>query len=207
MAGEHQDLAGGAALGGGGAASGQSPNKKATGKRPRPSRKPIDEKTGEPAKRYDFSIGVGRRLREARIGNGTESSPDHEINDVARHFGWNRQTINTYENGYAVPPAEKLVMLCDFYHVGLDYILRGKDAEVSVIEQALEALPHHLRKPVRALYERQELSDSVVALAALPDELRRVAVETLAHFPNLNESNLEVIRNLAAQLAQANNRI
>jgi len=189
--------------------SGASRSKRSRGIRPRPSRKPKDPVTGEPVKRTEFSLAFGERLKKARVGPD-EKNPRFEINEVTQIMSeltgipWNRQTVNTYENGYAVPPVEKLLLLADLYHASLDYLVRGQEANEVHLEQVLDKLSDDLRYPMFAIYNNPDLGKAVLAISRLPENERQLALEIVTVLADLNEANISVLRNLATQLAGAN---
>jgi transcriptional regulator with XRE-family HTH domain len=58
-----------------------------------------------------------RRIGELRIDN------DIKQIDVAKYLGVTQGTYSGYESGQINIPVDKLVMLADFYHVSVDYLL------------------------------------------------------------------------------------
>jgi transcriptional regulator with XRE-family HTH domain len=190
-------------------AEGQVGRRRATGSRPRPSRKPIDPETKAPAKRTEFSIAFGQRLKQARIGPDP-ANPRFEINDVARimteqtGYPWNRQTINTYENGWAVPPVEKLLLLADLYHASLDYLIRGQEAENVHVEQVLDKLPEELRHAMFAIHSDPRLARLLSVVSRLSEAHQAFVLELVSGVEHLTAANLQVLRALSTQLADAN---
>jgi len=188
------------------ATEGRSRSKTARGIRPRPSWKPTDPETGKPIKRTEFTEAFGKRLKAARVGPD-EANPRYQINDVVDALSvitghkWNRQTLNAYENGYAVPPVEKLVVLCDFYHASLDYIVRGQEASAVHIEQMMDKLPWELRVPLFAIYKDTEIGKAVLAISEQPDAKKGKVLEIVDLASKLTTEQIQVLHAMAVQLA------
>jgi transcriptional regulator with XRE-family HTH domain len=62
-----------------------------------------------------------RRIGELRIDN------DIKQIEVAKYLGVRQGTYSGYESGRINIPVDKLVMLADFYHVSVDYLLNRTD--------------------------------------------------------------------------------
>lgn len=56
--------------------------------------------------------------------------------DIAKYLGVTYQTIYKYEKGIAIPPADTLKKLADFFNVSTDYLL-GR-TEVEKIDEKLQ---------------------------------------------------------------------
>lgn len=52
--------------------------------------------------------------------------------DLAKHTNLARSTIAGYEKKYRQPSYEILIMLADFFHVSIDYLITGKESAYTV---------------------------------------------------------------------------
>ncbi|MBQ4097081.1 MAG: helix-turn-helix transcriptional regulator [Clostridia bacterium] len=54
---------------------------------------------------------------------------------LAEHLGVSRQAISKWESGSSMPESEKLIAICDYFDVSLDYLMRDCD-EAGHVENA-----------------------------------------------------------------------
>lgn len=71
--------------------------------------------------------------------------------DMAKILRVNRSTYGAYETGKIMPPADKLKVLSDIFHVSLDYLLgksnvREKDDTVADVTDVSDAIQRLLRQ-------------------------------------------------------------
>lgn len=77
------------------------------------------------------TITIGKRLAMLRQKNGlTQES-------LSEKLLISRQSVSKWERDGAVPDLEKLIMLSEIYHVSIDYLVKGEEAEKK--EPAAEA--------------------------------------------------------------------
>ena len=69
------------------------------------------------------SLLICNTIRELREGAGYTQAY------VSRLLNIQRQTYSNYENATRTPPLEIIVALAELYHVSVDYLIRGSDAE------------------------------------------------------------------------------
>ena len=55
--------------------------------------------------------------------------------ELAQHTNLARSTIAGYEKIYRQPPYETLIMLADFFHVSIDYLLTGRESVYTASDQ------------------------------------------------------------------------
>lgn len=69
----------------------------------------------------DFSDRL-RKLRESR-------RPLKSMTVTSQLMGLNPDALRRYERGEAEPTMSSLEKIADYYHVSVDYLVRGKDSE------------------------------------------------------------------------------
>ncbi len=162
---------------------------------PRSSRKlPPPPGSGRKSPIDPLAQAVGKELRAARQAAG------FAINEVAAITGWSRQTINTYENGHAVPPINKLVQLADLYKVSLDRLARGY--EVRTAEAGIALLDEDLRAATLALYHHPVLRDAVRAARDLSGEQAEILAGVIEGAAHLEKEDLELLQALVRRMAR-----
>lgn len=153
----------------------------------------IVTKNGRPVYASDpLAEAIGQELRKARETRGLT------INKVAEKTGWSRQTINTYENGHALPPVDKLLQFAEMYMVSVEKLVRGQ--ETMTLEAALAELPDDLRSGTMMLIHHPSLSRLLKAIQTLPDASQTILVELMAAMTEMKELDLEAIRLMVDRL-------
>lgn len=141
-----------------------------------------------------YTQEVGRRLREARETAG------YEINDVAALMDWNRQTISTWENGYAIPPLDKLVECSRLYKVNLQYLATGSNP--SGWEDLASLLDPDVRAQLLLITSWRAAGDLVTRLRSMDDPDLKAALELFGAMVDLKESDLVSLKPIVEQLRE-----
>lgn len=139
------------------------------------------------SRRDPLAIEVGKRLKLAR------EAKRMSIQQMADAYGWDRQTIGTWENGYAFPPYQKLIALADAYDVSLDQLLKGENPHG---EAALGLLPTDMREAARAVYERPVMAELLATCSRMSDEAVAVVNAFVPKFRLLSAEGLKALYNL-----------
>lgn len=66
---------------------------------------------------------LGQRLYQLRKDKNLSQE------ELADRLGVSRQSVSKWETDASYPEPEKLVAIASFYHVSVDFLLRGEDAE------------------------------------------------------------------------------
>lgn len=150
-------------------------------------------KNGRPVYASDpLAEAIGQELRKARETRGLT------INKVAETTGWSRQTINTYENGHALPPVDKLLRFAEMYMVSVEKLVRGQ--ETMTLEAALAELPDELRSGTMMLIRYPTLPTLLKSIQALSEASQTMMVEMLAAMTEMKEEDLEAVRLMVERL-------
>lgn len=70
---------------------------------------------------------IGEKIKELREKNNKTQL------DIAKYLDVTYQTVYKYEKGIAIPPADALVKIADYFGVSLDYLL-GRTEENDTIQ-------------------------------------------------------------------------
>lgn len=58
---------------------------------------------------------------------------------LAEQLGVSRQSVSKWESGQAVPELDKIIAICDIFHISADYLLKPSDMDIlSVKTEMLE---------------------------------------------------------------------
>lgn len=145
--------------------------------------------TVKKSRKEALSVDIGKRLRIARERAGLT------INDVSSILGWDRQTIGTWETGFAYPPIKKLREMCRLYRVSLDYIVNG-NPEDGEWEHHLQALPDSIRDNAIALAERSLVNELTGLLRQMSDEELAKMLRILPILGKLNAAALQNVEHM-----------
>lgn len=140
-----------------------------------------------------LAVEIGRRLRQARVETGLE------INDVRAITGWDRQTIGSWENGYAFIPVKKLRQLCKLYRVSIDWVVNGNPPD-GEWEGVLDTLPDTIRANAKALAERPRVNEVVNTIRNMSDEELAIVSRILPALSKLGTSNMENVAKMLSGL-------
>ena len=81
--------------------------------------------------------------------------------DIAKSLGLSQQRFNAYVKGAREPDIETLILLADYFHVSVDYLIGRekepivKDDGLSEMERIFMSLPHARREEVLRFMEYQ----------------------------------------------------
>lgn len=108
-------------------------------------------------KDQEFFDQLGQRIAKLRRHRKIEQA------DLGRLIGYGQQHVSSIENGRSKIPADKLVVLAEFFHVTLDELLgvkplpkRSRYGPVLRLRNALEALGARPRRQHDWIAERLE---------------------------------------------------
>ncbi len=119
------------------------------------------QKAGAKVEINPFALEIGQRLRAARTKAGFET-----IEEAADALGWPRQSLASYENGYAVIALDRLREAIVLFKAHPALILFGSDEKTT--ETGLSMLPDDVRPQMFLMYQYPELSEMVIAFQSLP---------------------------------------
>jgi transcriptional regulator with XRE-family HTH domain len=105
-----------------------------------------------------INLTLGQRLKILRINKGPKITQE----EVAQTIGATRATYSNWEIDRALPDAESLVRLADYYHVTLDYLLGRKtpDNPVNTLSERIAQLPEDKRKTIETLLKVYEMENN-----------------------------------------------
>ena len=87
-------------------------------------------------------MGLSENLRSLRKSNGKQ------MKDVAHECLITPENLERYERGTCEPSIDTLILLADYYHVTVDYLLRGNDNVLIPKEEYKEL------KDTKTLYDK-----------------------------------------------------
>lgn len=117
-------------------------------------------------------MGIAERLQELRKKAG------YSQEQVAEMLGISRQAISKWESGQGNPEIDNVVKLIEIYNVSADYILLGRENNISVSEPEKKMEPE---KKTMSKEARVALAViSVIAATALVTVLFIIALGTYA---------------------------
>lgn len=117
-------------------------------------------------------MGIAERLQELRKKAG------YSQEQVAEMLGISRQAISKWESGQGNPEIDNVVKLTEIYNVSADYILLGRENNISVSEPEKKMEPE---KKTMSKEARVALAViSVIAATALVTVLFIIALGTYA---------------------------
>lgn len=144
--------------------------------------------------KHPLAVLVGKRLREKREARG------YTLNAVAETLNFDRQTISTWENGFAFPPIPKLLALCRLYQCSTDEIVKGEEPDSW--EGVAALMPVDLREKTLIIHNRPEVGELVPALNNMTSEqLARLKV-LLPQLALVGDAGMDAIEKIIAGLAE-----
>lgn len=111
-------------------------------------------------------MGIAERLQELRKKAG------YSQEQVAEMLGISRQAISKWESGQGNPEIDNVVKLTEIYNVSADYILLGRENNISVSEPEKKTMSKEARVALAVI--------SVIAATALVTVLFIIALGTYA---------------------------
>lgn len=97
------------------------------------------------------------RLRELRTNNR------YSQEQLAERLSVSRQAISKWETGESLPDVDKAMLICDFFGVTLDFLLRERE-DVSLI-QPDDNLDRAIIKFMGSARQMNQISEELVAIA------------------------------------------
>ncbi|HBE09883.1 MAG TPA: transcriptional regulator [Lachnospiraceae bacterium] len=97
------------------------------------------------------------RLRELRTNNR------YSQEQLAEKLSVSRQAISKWETGESLPDVDKAMLICDFFGVTLDFLLRERE-DVSLI-QPDDNLDRAIIKFMGSARQMNQISEELVAIA------------------------------------------
>lgn len=102
---------------------------------------------------------LSEKIQHFRKENGCSQEQLAEICKVSR------QSISKWEADMALPELEKILILCDFFHVSADVLLRD-EYEINSVKNAHTCCPNAVRDQKESLFEgiliKESLTDDAV---------------------------------------------
>lgn len=97
------------------------------------------------------------RLRELRTNNR------YSQEQLAERLSVSRQAISKWETGESLPDVDKAMLICDFFGVTLDFLLRERE-DVSLI-QPDDNMDRAIIKFMGSARQMNQISEELVAIA------------------------------------------
>lgn len=83
---------------------------------------------------------IGTKIQKLRKQRGLSQE------QLAESLGVSRQAVSKWEAEQSVPDIDKIVLICDYFGVTTDYILRNEDLSCSQIAQSTNAIENEEKK-------------------------------------------------------------
>lgn len=141
-----------------------------------------------------YAVAIGQRLRKARELAGMQ------INEVAQITGYDRQTIGTWENGFAFPPVKKLWELCRLYKCSVEEIVVGEEPEGW--EGVAAKMPHDLRNRVFIISKRPLIGQLVEVLAQMDDAQLERLLPLMSSLRFISAASMDAVQRMIEGMAE-----
>ena len=88
---------------------------------------------------------ITEKLLNLRKANGLTQE------QLAEQLGVSRQSVSKWESGQAMPELDKIVSICEIFHVTADYLLKPSDMDIlsvktEMLEKQQKSLEHTIHK-------------------------------------------------------------
>ena len=87
-----------------------------------------------------MKMTIGTKIQKLRKQRGLSQE------QLAESLGVSRQAVSKWEAEQSVPDIDKIVLICDYFGVTTDYILRNEDLSCSQIAQSTNAIENEEKK-------------------------------------------------------------
>lgn len=78
-------------------------------------------------------MNIAERIQHLRKAKGISQE------QLADKIGVSRQAVSKWESEQSLPDIEKVILLCEFFDVTTDYLLRGVDVQPNIPEKEMDA--------------------------------------------------------------------